>query len=147
MPGIPMVTKTGPGSFQPVEFITGGQLVEARASGKVGVAAAGSLKVLGVALTDAMDPDTVNLSPTLVGGRPVLMTALAERVASVAYGGIEVPVTYAADAAFGDKLVAASSGRVTPAQAGADPRSIVGTCTQRGGVTTSASDIGLMRTV
>ncbi|MGH8938619.1 MAG: hypothetical protein ACRDV2_04635, partial [Actinomycetes bacterium] len=49
--------------------------------------------------------------------------------------GVEVPVKYAAAAAFGDKLVAASNGRVTPAGATPDARTIVGECTELAGVT------------
>jgi hypothetical protein len=44
-------------------------------------------------------------------------------------------VKYAAVANLGDKLIAASAGRVTPAGATPDARTIVGECTEPGGVT------------
>lgn len=145
MPAVVQVTKTGPKTFTPAEPILGGQLVEARAAGRIGVAAAGSFKVLGVAVTDAQSPDAVVTTATLAGGRPVLNAAILPVNVGVAYGGIEVPVVYAAAAAFGDKLVAAANGQVAPAGLTPDARSIVGTCTAPAGVALGAA--GLMRTV
>lgn len=139
-----MKTKHGPKTFTPVEPIAGGQLVEARAAGRIGVAAAGSVKVLGVAVTDAQSPDAITGDPAIVNGRPVLNTAILPPKVAVAYSGIEVPVTYVAAAAFGDKLVAAAAGKVTPAGATPDARTIVGTCTEPLGVAIGA--VGLMRT-
>lgn len=153
MSAVPMVTKTGPRTFIPVEAILGGQLVEARAAGRIGVAAAGSLKVLGVAVTDATSPELTVTTPTTVNGRQVLNTALLPTNVGVAYGGIEVPVTYAAAAAFGDRLIAAAGGQVTPMPvASAAPttadvnngRALVGVCTAPAGV--AAAAVGLMRT-
>lgn len=146
MATIPMVTKTGPRSYTPAEPILGGQLVEGRTGERIGVAAAGSTKVLGVALVDGISPEAITLTPTLIGGRPVLNTALLPTVIGVADSGIEVPVVYAAPAAFGEWLVAASAGRVTPAGAGADPRTLVGKCAEPAGVTTVGA-IGLFRTL
>ena len=37
MPAVAQVTKTGPRTYVPVEAITGGQVVEARAAGRIGV--------------------------------------------------------------------------------------------------------------
>lgn len=147
MSGIPQVTKTGPKTFTPVENIVGGQLVEARGSGRIGIAAAGSAKVLGVAVTDAQSPDALVTTSTIVNGRPQLNAAPLASVVAVAYGGIEVPVTYAANAAFGDRLVAAAGGTVTPAGATPDARTIVGICTEPNGVVVATSPIGLVRTV
>lgn len=147
MAGIPQVTKTGPRTYVPAvgTTIVGGQLVEARAAGRIGPAAAGSLKVLGVALTDAQAPESLVTTSALVGGRQVLnMAPLPTRVA-VAYGGIEVPVTYSAAATFGDLLVATANGQVGPAGATPDARTIVGRCTEPNGVV-SAGQVGLMRT-
>lgn len=148
MPTIPVVTKTGPRTYTPAdgEFIQGGQLVEGRAGQRVGVAAAGSARVLGVALYDAIAPEDVVTDPTIVQGRPVLNMAPLPSKLAVVYGGDEVPVVYAAAAAFGDKLVAAANGQVTPAAASADARTIVGTCTAPAGVS-GAGVVGLMRTV
>ncbi|WP_027500413.1 hypothetical protein [Rhodococcus sp. UNC363MFTsu5.1] len=145
MSAIPQVTKAGPKSFTPAELILGGQLVEARAASRIGVAAAGSTKVLGVALTDAQNPDTFTGEPVLVNGRPVLNAAVLPGVVAVAYGGIETPVVYAAAAVFGDRLIAAAGGKVTPAGATPDARTIVGICTAPTGVAANAT--GLMRTL
>lgn len=145
MAAIPVVTKTGPRTYTPVEPILGGQLVEARASGRVGVAAAGSLKVLGVAVTDATSPDLLVLTPVVdASGRPVLNAAPFPPLVPVAYGGDEVLVTYSAAAAFGDNLVSTANGQVAPSGATPDARTIVGRCTEPLGVASAA--VGLMRT-
>lgn len=153
MSAVLQVTKTGPRTYTPAEAILGGQLVEARAAGRVGVAADGSVKGLGVALTDAINPEANTGVPTVVNGREVLNAALLPTVVPVAYGGDEAPVTYVEAAAFGDKLAAAANGQVRvwravdPDGAGvltADPASaIVGTCTAPAGV--AAGAVGLMR--
>lgn len=145
MSGVPQVTKTGPKSFVPDENIAGGQLVEARAAGRIGVAGAASLKVLGVALGDAQRPEALTGEPTTVGGFPQLNAGPLPTVVSVAYGGIETKVKYLAAAQFGDTLIAAAGGTVTPADATPDARTIVGRCTAPAGV--AAGAVGLMRTV
>ena len=145
MSGVPQVTKTGPKSFVPDENIAGGQLVEARSAGRIGVAAAASLKVLGVALTDAQRPEALTGEPATVGGFPQLNAAPLPIVVAVAYGGIETKVKYLAAAAFGEALIAAAGGTVTPAGATPDARTIVGRCTAPAGV--AAGAVGLMRTV
>lgn len=141
MPSIVQKFKTGPRTYPAVEAIVGGQLCEARATsgGGAGVAAAGSVKVLGVALDDA-NPTGTPSAPTIVGGRPSLSAVVVPTDVAVAYNEI-VPVTYAANAAFGDPLVAAANGQVTPAGATPDARTIVGRCEERGGVT--AGNVGL----
>lgn len=146
MSGAVQVTKTGPRTYTPAAdaTIAGGQLVEARTGGRIGIAGAGSTKVLGVALTDATGPELLTLTAQTVNGRPVLNTAVLPTAVAVAYGGIEVPVTYAAAAAFGDKLIAAANGQVTPAGATPDARTIVGICSAPAGVAQNA--VGLMRT-
>lgn len=146
MPGTPQVTKTGPRTYTPAdnEVVTSGHLVEGRTGGRIGLAAAGSFKVLGVALGDASAPEDQVLTPTVVGGRSVLNAVIAATEVAVAYGGVEARVEYAAAAAFGDPLVAASNGRVTPAGAEADPRTIVARCTDPAGVS-GAGVYGLTR--
>ncbi len=145
MSAVAQVTKTGPRTYTPVEPILGGQLVEARAAGRIGVAAVGSLKVLGVALTDAQSPDAfTGLTTTGTDGRPLLNAAVLPTVVAVAYGGIETKVVYAAAATFGDSLIAAAAGQVTPAGLNPDARTIVGRCTAPNGVALGA--VGLMRT-
>jgi hypothetical protein len=145
MPAIPQVTKTGPRTYVPASgvAISAGQLVEARAGGRIGPAAAGSLVVLGVALQDAIAPEDLVTTPTTVGGRSVLNTAVLPQNVAVAYAPIEVPVTYAAAATFGQLLVAAANGQVTPAGATPDARTIVGRCTAPAGV--GAGQVGLAR--
>ncbi len=59
----------GPVTFAAAEAIVGGQCVEARAASVIGVAAAGSLKFLGVARTDAQ-PSSVNPAGPPCTGRP-----------------------------------------------------------------------------
>lgn len=148
MPGIVQVTQGGPKTFTPADnqVIRGGQLVEATTGGRVKVAAAGSAKVLGVALTDALAPeDSPGADTTDALGRTVVAAVPVPTVVAVAYGGTEVKVTYAADAAFGDRLIAAADGAVAPAAAGADPRTIVGICTEPAGVDVSEQATGLIR--
>lgn len=149
MPGIPQVTKTGPRTYTPKAGVSikGGQLVEGVTGGRIQPAAAGSVKVVGVALTDAIAPEDLVLAPTTGSdGRSVLNTVVPPTKVACAYGAIEVPVTYAADAAFGDALVAAANGTVTPAGATPDARAIVGKCTEPGGVVVATKAVGLMRT-
>jgi hypothetical protein len=64
---------------------------------------------------------------------------------AVAYAGDEVPVQYSANASFGDKLVATANGKVAPAAANPDARTIVGICTEPLGVTFATNPRGLMR--
>lgn len=149
MPGIAQVTRTGPKTFTPAsgEAIRGGLLLEARAAGRVGVAAAGTLKFVGVALTDAQAPEQLVTGPaTDAAGRYVLSAAQFPTTVACAYGGVEVPVTYAADCTFGALLIAAAGGTVTPAGATPDARTVVGRCTEPLGVTVATNPVGLMRT-
>lgn len=148
MSAVPMKFKTGPTSYTPAELILGGQVVEARAASRVGVAAAGSLKALGVAVVDSINPEAVVTDSVVVNGRPTLNAAILPTVCPVAHSGIDVPVTYAAAAAFGDKLICAANGQVAPpvlaAGATPDARAIVGTCSAPAGV--AAGAVGLVRT-
>lgn len=153
MTAVEEVTRRGPESYIPNATITGGQLVEADSNGLIGPAVAGSMHVLGVALTDAMVPTNSAIPDNIMGnpitgsdGRPVLNTALFPISVSVSFGGTKVPVTYTANANFGDLLVATANGTVAPAGATPDARTIVGRCVQPGGVTISANAVGWMRT-
>lgn len=146
MPGIPQVRKGGPITCTPAAgvSITAGQVVEARAGGRIGPAAAGSLVALGVAIQDAIAPEDLVTQATTVGGRAVLNTAvLPQNVSVVCDPGTEVPVVYAAAATWGQFLVAAANGQVTPAAAAADPRTIIGKCAAPAGV--GAGSTGLMK--
>jgi hypothetical protein len=145
MPAVPRVTTGGPRTYVPASgvAISGGQVVEARAAGRIGPAAAGSFVCLGVALTDAIAPEDLVTTGTQVGGRTTINMAVLPQNVAVAYAGDEVPVTYAAAATFGQLLVAAANGQVTPAGATPDARTIIGRCTAPNGV--GAAAVGLMR--
>lgn len=146
MAGVVQITKTGPRTYAPAdnEVVVGGHIVEARAAGRIGHAAAGSVKWLGVAIADATAIEDAVYTPVTVNGRSVLNTALGATEVGVAYSGVETKVEYAAPAAFGDALVCASGGRVTPAGATPDARTIVGKCTAPAGVS-GAGVYGLTR--
>lgn len=151
MPAIRETTKTGPRTYVPAigAPITAGQLVEARAAangiGRIGPAAAGSFVVLGVALTDAYAPEDISLASSTINGKTVVNAFVPAANCAVSYAGSEVPVTYAAAATFGQLLVAAANGQVTPAGATPDARTIVGRCAAPLGVS-GAGVVGLMRT-
>ena len=123
----------GPRTYEAVEALTGGQLVEARAGGVdnagCGIAGASSAKVLGVAQKDASP--TVGAPRTPTAG--VLDVTMAPAEVAVINDGF-VPVKYAAAAAYGDRLIAAANGTVTPAGATPDARLIVGWCAEKAGV-------------
>lgn len=146
MPSVVQVTKTGPRTYVPAAGVSvvGGQVIEARAGGRIGPAAAGSVVVLGVALQDAIAPEQLVTEAATVNGRPVLNTALQPQNVAVAYGGTEVPVVFAAACAFGALVIAAANGQVTPAGAAPDARTIVGRCTAPNGVS-GAGQVGLVR--
>lgn len=138
------VTQSGPKTFTPTEVILGGKLVEGRDNGRIGIAAAGSFRVLGVAITDGQSPETAQGGTTYDSiGRPVINAMPIPTNVSVAYAGTEVKVEYSAAAKLGEKLVATGAGKVGPAGVTPDARSIVGTCTQPAGV--AANAVGLMR--
>lgn len=144
MAGIAQVTQGGPKTFTPASgsTILGGQLVEAAAAGRIVVAAAGSVKVLGAALTDAVAPEQFpGANTTDALGRPVVSAVKIPTTVAVAYSGTEVKLTYAAAANFGDRLVAAAAGKVTPAGATPDARTIVGICTEPAGVAANATGL------
>lgn len=146
MPAIPIVKKTGPATYVPADNATvlGGQcVVPSGTAGRIGVAGAEALNVLGIAVTDGKAPEDVTTEPA----SGVLDAAQVNAWVTVAYGGMEVDgVTYAADATFGAKLKTAASGAVTPMEVDDDPRLEVGTCTQPGGVDISEKATGLVRT-
>ncbi|WP_431231522.1 hypothetical protein ACQ856_18340 [Mycolicibacterium psychrotolerans] len=149
MSGAAQYRKTGPRTYSPKQGTTvkAHRVVEAVAPGRIQLAGAASVRTLGVALTDCIAPEDLQTGPVIDGsGRPVTaMYALPVNTA-VADGGIEVKVEYAADAVFGDRLVAAANGKVTPAGATPDARTIVGKCTEPLGVTVATNAFGLMET-
>lgn len=108
--------------------VTAGQLVEPdAATAKVKPATAGTTKVLGVAVTNGYP----------AGSTPVLtFIQQSERVA--VERNHEMYVTFAADTLFGDRLIAAANGQVTPSGATPDARTLVGQCTEPAGVLAGA---------
>lgn len=149
MSGVAQYRKAGPRTYTPADnaVIRGGRVVEGVAGGRIQEAGAGSLVTLGVALTDAIAPEDVVTGPTAgADGRPVTALYSAPTTVAVADGGIEVKVTYAANAAFGQRLISAANGTVTPAGANPDARSIVGKCTEPLGVVVGTNPRGLMET-
>lgn len=149
MSGVAQYRKAGPRTYTPASgaIIKGGQVVEAVAGGRIQPAGAASVKTLGVALTDAIAPEQVVTGPTTdASGRPVTAMYSAPTTVACADRGIEVTVTYAANANFGDRLVAAANGTVTPAGATPDARQIVGYCSEPLGVTVTTDATALMVT-
>lgn len=134
----------GPVTYEVVESVTGGLLVEARAASKVGLAAAGSTKVLGIATKDARP--TSNPYSTNADGYPVVDISGITKYVAVGSAG-HWPCVYAANAAFGDALVAAAGGKVTPAAATPDARTIIGYCAEPAGVTSTGTTTGLTKIV
>ena len=130
----------GPANYEAAEVIAGGQLVEARAGGvelpACGVAGAGSNKVIGVAQKDANPNGGAPVAP--VAG--VLDQTLAPKEVAVISDGF-VNVKYAAAAAYGDRLIAAAAGTVTPAGATPDARQVVGWCAAKDGVALGATGL------
>jgi hypothetical protein len=146
MPAVPVVTNGGPRTYVAAAgtTITAGTFVEGRANGRIGTAAAGSVRWLGVALQDSIPPESLVTTAVANGGRPVLnMTSLPQNVA-VAYGGAETTVVYSAAAQFGDPLVITAGGQVAPATGTPAAGALVGKCTSPNGVS-GAGQVGLVR--
>jgi len=103
-------------TYSAAEALVGGQVVERRTGTRlVGVAAAGSFLVVGVTLVDVPVTSAVLGGAKVSDGENVLVTRHAV-----------VPVTFAAAATVGQKLVAAANGQVTPAGLTPDARSVIG---------------------
>lgn len=119
-------------SFPATSAITAGQIVETVIVSTVDVAqpaTAGSVKVVGVALTSATPTDTS--AGTAVNAFPL--------PTHVTVGHGECYVTYAAQCNVGLRLKAAAAGQVTPWVSGTDAANlIIGYCT----ATTASGAIG-----
>ena len=141
----PQVTQGGPKTFTPASGVTilGGQVVEALAGGRIQPAGAGSAKVLGAALTDAIAPEQAGASTTDAFGNPVIAAVAVPTTVAVAYGGAEVRVTASAAVAFGDLVIATANGRVGPAGATPAAATVVGRVTEPAGIAADAT--GLIR--
>ncbi|WP_010541895.1 hypothetical protein [Dietzia alimentaria] len=144
MSAIPIVTKHGPKTFHVAETVRGGQVVEARTGGKIGVAAEDSAKVLGVSIGDAAPAASAAL-PDDAFGNPVVSAVAVPEYTGVAYSGIEVKCVFSAAATFGEAVVSAGDGKVKPAGASPTGR-IVGYVTEPAGVS-AANKSGLVRTL
>lgn len=103
-------------SYNCAEAILGGQVVELRAGTRtVGVAAAGSLVVAGVAMHDVPAARASIQGPQVGDGFELTVITMAI-----------VPVTFTAAATRGQRLITAAAGQVTPAGAAPDGRTLVG---------------------
>lgn len=144
MTGIIPKHERGPVTYEVNAVVRGGRLVEPdAATGKVKEAAAGSLKVLGVATTDAQPTPTADTTDAF--GNQVITMVQVTKYTAVGGNGAIYPVEYSANAAFGDKLVATAAGTVAPAGATPDARSIVGECREPGGVVFATKSTGLAK--
>lgn len=140
---IPKFTR-GPVTYEVVESVKGGLLVEARAASKVGLAAAGSTKCLGVATTDARPTNPAATTDEF--GNQVLTEVNIDQYTAVGSNGEIYPVEYAANAAFGDLLKCAAAGKVTPLVVGTDNTAlVVGRCVEPAGVVIATKAIGLAK--
>lgn len=156
MPSVVQVTKTGPRTYTPAAGVrvSGGQVVEARAGGRIAPAGDGSLRVLGAALGDAVAPEDLVTGPTTVNGYPVLNTSLPPQNVAVAYAPAEVPLVFSEAVAFGQTVAAAANGQVrafrdtdpdgTGALVADVPSAAIGRCTAPNGVS-GAGVVGLVR--
>jgi len=130
MSGVHYTLQHGPDTVEVSAAVTGGQLVEVDGTtGKVKPAGAGAVDVLGVAANDA-NPAGSDTDTNYANARPHV---------AIYYTPVDIPVTYAGAATFGQKLVAAADGEVTPYTAGTSTfDQIVGVCTEPGGVAAGA---------
>lgn len=133
MSGVNPVLFEGPDTVTVNVAVTGGQLVMPDSTtGAVKPATAGATTVLGVALEDGA-PASSQTNLNFSTARPQV---------AVCYSSVDVRVTYAANCAWGVKLMAAANGQVTPYVAGTADQ-IVGICTEPAGVT--SGNVGRMR--
>lgn len=139
MPGVVAKYEHGPVTYAVSGTVTGGTLVEAHTGSKIRTAPAGSAKVLGVALTDAVETDAS--SGTTSYGAPFVDASFPGPYTAVAACGV-FKLTFAANAGFGVTLKAAASGQVTPWVSGTDAADlIVGRCVEPAGATASGTGL------
>ena len=141
--------RSGPDSYQVSAAVAAGALVVADGSAATTVSTAGAaaILVLGVARNAAAPiPNQASGTDSLAGGAPLTDISVLPDYVAIDHG-CDIPVTYAANATFGVLLKAAASGAVTPWVSGTDtnPATIVGRCTQPGGVTVSSNAVGRAR--
>lgn len=144
MTGIIPKFESGPITYEVTAVVRGGRLVEPDGvTGKVKEAAAGSFKVLGVATTDAQPTATADTTDAF--GNQVITMTHVDQYTAVGGNGRVYPVEYAANAAFGDWLIAGAAGTVTPAGIAPDARTVVGQCREPGGVVIATKSTGLAK--
>lgn len=144
MGGIIPKFESGPVTYEVNAVVRGGRLVEPDGvTAKVKHATAASTKVLGVATTDAL-PTSAAPTTDQFGNQVITMEPI-DKFTAVGGNGRIYPVEYAANAAFGDWLIAAADGKVTPAGAAPDARTIVGQCREPGGVVVATKAVGLAK--
>lgn len=129
MAGTPFLT-LGPDTVEVSVAVAAGQGLEPDGAnpGKVKPWAAGSKRCLGVARTQAA-PD---------GSNAMNNFAPVPRTTAVQYIG-DVRVVYAAAAAWGQPLMAAANGQVTPAPDATPWEQVIGRCSEPAGVTSGAT--------
>jgi hypothetical protein len=125
----------GPVTFTTIGAVTGGQVVDGVAGG-VQPSGAASNVVVGVAVSDSL-PASTSQAPTVPGAPVAVNLAPYPSQVAVASEGV-YPVTYAAAATFGQRLITAASGQVTPAGAAPDARQVIGICYEPAGVALGA---------
>lgn len=142
MAGSIPVFEHGPITYEVEEPIAGGALVEARDSGKIGLAAADSTRVLGVATKDAVPANTQqNLKSTVFTGRPdvVNLSPTGDHVA-VARNAFH-RLNYLDDVKFGQPVVSGGDGTVKAAATGVTCDKYVGYCADPKGASTGSTAI------
>lgn len=149
MPGALPHNKLGPDNFQVSALVLGGQLVvpDASPATTVSVAGAGAVNVLGVAGNDASPiVSQAAFTDQYAGSAPLVDVSVLPDYTAVYRVPADIKVTYAAACSFGELLKSAASGQVTPWVSGTDtnPATIVGKCTQPGGILAGAT-AGRMR--
>ena len=134
---IPVYQTTGPARTV-VETIKGGQLVEARAAGKVGVAGADSVVVLGVATKDATPASTNQNGTDAVTGLAITNLSPVLSTLTVACEGFW-NLKAAGAIAFGERVKAGAAGTVVKWIAADDSADmIIGRCEAAGGIANGA---------
>ena len=137
---IPVYQTTGPARTV-VETIKGGQLVEARAAGKVGVAGADSVVVLGVATKDATPASTNQNGTDAVTGLAITNLSPVLSTLTVACEGFW-NLKAAGAIAFGERVKAGAAGTVVKwVAADDDADMIVGRCEAAGGIANGATGL------
>jgi hypothetical protein len=137
MAGVVPFQQKGGVTFQASVAVVGGMIVESDGAvpAMIRPCSAGSLKVIGIAVTDAIPVGTVQ-DPTVLDAPSSTNLSPIPPYVSVESIGVW-PVVFAAVAVFGQRLKAAAAGQVTPLIDGTDtdPSLCIGTCYTPAGVT------------